>query len=393
MKLNRILAGLALAVCLCGAANAATLLPNGKQQFLNGNGAPLAGGTVQFYVPGTSTPKDTWQDAGQTILNTNPVILDAAGRATIFGSGAYRQIVRDAAGNLIWDQISADTSAGSTSWGGTSGGSANSQTVTASNFTGIDGQTIDFIAGYTNTGALTITPSTAGLGSINVLNDTPSGAVSLSGGEVVAGNVIHLVYSSASGSFHTSLATSSIPTGTVMEFAGSAPPSGFLLAYGQCISRTTYSRLYSVVGTSFGACDGTSTFAVPDRRGRVATGKDNMGGTDAARLTGSAMDAARLTLGGTAGEARHTLTIAEMPVITPTGTVSVTFPSITYNQAAVAPGTSWGASGVSYTLTQNPVTAYAGGTSSFPLTITPFGSGTPHNVVQPSITMNFIIKL
>jgi hypothetical protein len=61
MKLNRILAGLALAVCLCGAANAATLLPNGKQQFLSSNGAPLAGGTIQFYIPGTTTPKDTWQ--------------------------------------------------------------------------------------------------------------------------------------------------------------------------------------------------------------------------------------------------------------------------------------------------------------------------------------------
>jgi microcystin-dependent protein len=398
MKLNRILAGLALAVCLCGAANAATLLPNGKQQFLSSNGAPLAGGTIQFYIPGTTTPKDTWQDAGQTILNTNPVVLDAAGRATIFGLGAYRQIVRDSAGNLIWDQLSADTSASTGSWAGVSGGSSNSQTVTATNFSAVDGQTIDFIAGFTNTGALTVNPN--GTGALNVLNDTPTGAVSLSGGEVVAGNVVHLVYSSASGAFHTSLTSSSIPTGTVMEYAGTAAPTGFVMAYGQCISRTTFSRLFSVVGTSFGACDGSTTFAVPDRRGRVATGKDNMGGVDAGRLTSSTMDTARLVLGGTGGEARHTLTIAEMPVITPTGTVTVTFPALSYGQAVIASagsgsGTAFAAVGTAYQLTQTAVTVAggAGGPVSFPLSVAPFGSGTPHNVVPPAITMNFIIKL
>lgn len=85
----------------------ATLLPTGKQQFLDANGNPLAGGSVYFYVPGTTTPKDTWQDSAQTILNTNPVILDARGQAVIYGTGSYRQIVKDSTGNLIWDQFSA----------------------------------------------------------------------------------------------------------------------------------------------------------------------------------------------------------------------------------------------------------------------------------------------
>jgi hypothetical protein len=90
----------------------ATLLPNAKQQFLDGNGKPLAGGSVYFYIPNTSTLKSTWQDPAQTILNTNPVILDASGEATIWGAGTYRQVVYDAQGNLIWDQITEDTSAG-----------------------------------------------------------------------------------------------------------------------------------------------------------------------------------------------------------------------------------------------------------------------------------------
>jgi len=90
----------------------ATLLPNAKQQFLDGNGKPLAGGSVYFYIPNTSTFKSTWQDPAQTILNTNPVILDASGEAVIWGSGTYRQVVYDVDGNLIWDQITEDTSSG-----------------------------------------------------------------------------------------------------------------------------------------------------------------------------------------------------------------------------------------------------------------------------------------
>jgi hypothetical protein len=78
-------------------------LPNGKQQFIDSNGAPLVGGTVGMYVPATLTPKSTWQDIGQSVLNQNPLTLDARGQALIYGSGTYRQIVKDVLGNLIWD--------------------------------------------------------------------------------------------------------------------------------------------------------------------------------------------------------------------------------------------------------------------------------------------------
>lgn len=87
----------------------ATLLPNAKQYFVDANGAPLASGKVYFYVPNTSTPKDTWQDADEQTLNTNPVILDANGEAIIYGNGSYRQLVTDADDNVIWDQETAGT--------------------------------------------------------------------------------------------------------------------------------------------------------------------------------------------------------------------------------------------------------------------------------------------
>ena len=53
----------------------ASLLPNGKQQFIDINGSPLVGGTVGLYIPSTLTPKNTWQNSSQSILNTNPILL------------------------------------------------------------------------------------------------------------------------------------------------------------------------------------------------------------------------------------------------------------------------------------------------------------------------------
>lgn len=81
------------------------LLPNAQQQFLDSNGAPLAGGSVYFYVVGTTTPKTTYQNQALTVPNTNPVVLNAAGRATIWGNGNFRQVVNDVNGNLIWDGV------------------------------------------------------------------------------------------------------------------------------------------------------------------------------------------------------------------------------------------------------------------------------------------------
>jgi len=77
------------------------------------------------------------------------------------------------------------------------------------------------------------------------------------------------------------------PTGTVVAFAGSSAPSGWLLCDGGStgVLRTTYSALFAVIGTTYGAGDGSTTFNVPDLRGRVAAGRDNMGGTVANRIT------------------------------------------------------------------------------------------------------------
>lgn len=80
-------------------------IPAAKQQFFDANGDPLAGGSVYFYIPSTSTPKNTWGDAALSVLNTNPVVLDGSGMAAIYGVGSYRQVVQDALAVTIWDSV------------------------------------------------------------------------------------------------------------------------------------------------------------------------------------------------------------------------------------------------------------------------------------------------
>lgn len=76
-----------------------------------------------------------------------------------------------------------------------------------------------------------------------------------------------------------------VPIGAQMSFGGATPPSGWLLCYGQQVSRTTYALLFAIIGGAYGIGDGSSTFNLPDKRGRVSVGLDNMGGTPAGRIT------------------------------------------------------------------------------------------------------------
>lgn len=87
-------------------------LQNGRQQFVDLNGRPLINANVHFYAVGTEDPLDTFQDAALTIPNTNPVVTDSRGQATIWGTGSYRQIVIDSTGATIWDQDIADVTSG-----------------------------------------------------------------------------------------------------------------------------------------------------------------------------------------------------------------------------------------------------------------------------------------
>lgn len=109
---------------------------------------------------------------------------------------------------------------------------------------------------------------------------------------------------------------SAAPIGAMLPYGGDTAPPNWLLCYGQAISRATYATLFGIFGTKYGAGDGSTTFNLPDWRGRSFFGLDNMGGTDANRVTtaGSGIDGK--TLGAAGGAQSVTLAETQMPAHT-----------------------------------------------------------------------------
>lgn len=98
-------------------------------------------------------------------------------------------------------------------------------------------------------------------------------------------------------------------SGVVIPYAGSSAPTGWLLCYGQAVSRTTYADLFAITSTTYGVGDGSTTFNLPDMRGNMPLGKDDMGGVSRDRVTHANAD----TLGGEEGAETHTLVTGEIP--------------------------------------------------------------------------------
>jgi microcystin-dependent protein len=96
--------------------------------------------------------------------------------------------------------------------------------------------------------------------------------------------VCRVAYHSSSGAYR--LINRRNRTGEVVPFAGSTAPAGALFCYGQTVSRTTYAGLFAAISTTYGGGDGSTTFSLPDLRGRVVAGKSDMGGSDAGNLSG-----------------------------------------------------------------------------------------------------------
>ena len=101
-------------------------------------------------------------------------------------------------------------------------------------------------------------------------------------------------------------AVPAVPVGSMQAFAGSSAPTGWLLCDGTAVSRTTYSNLFSVISTTYGVGDGSTTFGLPDMRGRVPMGAgtgNQQGGTGSGVITGGTSLAAR-TAGQFGGDER-----------------------------------------------------------------------------------------
>lgn len=148
----------------------------------------------------------------------------------------------------------------------------------------------------------------------------------------------------------------SVPTGSILGFGGSSAPGGFLLCDGTAVSRTTYAALFTVVGTTYGVGDGSTTFNLPDLRSRSPVGAGQHPGLS------------NRALGATGGEETHALSVAELAVHSH---------SLQYTTLAhVVDTTAFMTSGPDHAGTTTGNT----------------GSGTAHNTMHPFQVIEFIIK-
>lgn len=154
-----------------------------------------------------------------------------------------------------------------------------------------------------------------------------------------------------------------VPTGTILPFASSVPPSGYLVCDGSEVSRTANADLFGVIGTTWGEGDGSLTFALPDLRGRTPIGAGQGDGLSD-RVVGAAD-----------GAETHQLTIDEMPYHEHAWDNS--FYSLV--RVSASGGEGIGSGSEDYSNLRS--------TGSFQ------GGDQPHNNMQPFLVVNYIIKV
>lgn len=363
-------------------AQTAQILPNAKSTFVDQNGKPLTSGKVYFYNPGTTTAKTTWQDFAQTTPNTNPVVLDAAGRAMVWGNGYYRQQVYDQFNNLQWDQVTA--SPGSSQTNGTVGDGLAVGTILP--WTGLlPPQNYQLAYGQ----AISRTTFASLLTTLSISTN-----ITCAGGSPIITNISD---------------TSNISVGTILEsVCASGSPSVIsktsttvTLSSNATVSITTTGQFFL-----YGNGDGLTTFNVPDYRGYVLAGRCNMGGVSCSNVNSTYFSAnannTPSSIYAKGGNQSATLVTSNLPAYTPAGTNGAVNVS---------------SSVTNYLLSSNGITttSLAGGSSPtpvfpFPTTgtlsgVTATGSGptftgtaqggtsTPFSNIQPTVTINYIIKV
>jgi microcystin-dependent protein/type II secretory pathway pseudopilin PulG len=155
-----------------------------------------------------------------------------------------------------------------------------------------------------------------------------------------------------------------LPPGTIFPWPAAQVPAGWLLCAGQVVARADYPGLFAVIGTTYGAGNGSTTFQLPDLRGRTVVGLDNMGTGAAGVIDDPLADIP----GGRFGTSAHTLSVAEMPAHTHG-----------YKETPWTGKHYYGGTGKVMTVQVNSQTLPAGG-------------GQAHNNIQPSMALYWIIR-
>lgn len=191
-----------------------------------------------------------------------------------------------------------------------------------------------------------------------------------------------------------------VPIGSQMVYGAyatdtSALPPGWLLCDGSDVSRTTYALLFAKISTNYGPGDGSTTFTLPDKRGRVSVGADNMGGAEANRVTFAGSGIASTTIGQGGGSEltqthTHGLTLDDL-------SLTINDPGHVHQQYFTGdfPGAGVPEGGVSNALgpgTRSPDMQTASATTGITIntatntgTVEPYGSGGSQNMIPCQI--------
>jgi microcystin-dependent protein len=220
-----------------------------------------------------------------------------------------------------------------------------------------------------------------------------SPGVELPSGLLIQGTPYVATYNNTDGAFYLQGFYSlpyAIPVGGLLPYVGSsAPNSAFALPFGQAISRTTYAGLFALVGTTFGGGDGSTTFNIPDLRGRVPVGQDNMGGSAANRVGSVVTDNGTIigsTIGSVGGSSTHIQTGGEVGA----HTHGITDPGHVHNMGLFLGNGSIG-SGIVYLSS----TSNGSNTTSATTGISVNNSTAPSAMawLQPSVILPYILRV
>jgi microcystin-dependent protein len=237
-----------------------------------------------------------------------------------------------------------------------------------------------------------------GLGGDTLIIDAASGPTPVPPGTLIAGGVYSAVYYNSGNNWRLKdfyQLPFVVPIGGMIDYFGtSAPSSNFVFPYGQAISRLTYAALFAITGTTYGIGDGSTTFNIPDLRGRIVAGKDDMGGSAASRLSGASITTGgATTLGGSGGAETKTLVTANLPAYTPSGSVS--------QASGTVPVQGGGNTGGSIVTTGAGYGTNTGGAATLPLTLssqtftgTPQGgTSTAFPLLPPTLIANKLLRI